>query len=109
MIFQWHVRLTPPSLVGERSAIANGNHSSRSVLGVLVEVTSQINDDIKFTQDNYKFFAVTYSPIGSIVGKVTILNAHQNTDPEGLGRCGYSIRSGDMVPFTVDSQGRLHC
>lgn len=74
---------------------------------VLVEVTSQNNEDVKFTQDDYKFFTVTYSPVGSIVGKVTILNAPQNSDPEGLGRCGYSIRSGDMVPFTIDSQGVL--
>nr|CDS34368.2 calsyntenin 3 [Hymenolepis microstoma] len=80
------------------------NYSER----VLVNINIRAEDELRFTDAIYNFPIPMYSSVGTICGKVTIM--HESSSPaieDKTRQCGYSLISGTMVPFTIDSHGKL--
>uniref|UniRef100_A0A5K3FJ60 Cadherin domain-containing protein n=1 Tax=Mesocestoides corti TaxID=53468 RepID=A0A5K3FJ60_MESCO len=77
------------------------NYSER----VLVQVNIRAEEQLRFAEPEYNFSVVTYSSVGAICGKVTVMHESFNHQIDGNNQCGYSLLAGDMVPFTVDSHG----
>lgn len=73
-----------------------------------MNVNIRAYEELRFTESIYNFSAVTYNSVGAICGKVTVTH-ESHTPPINLAghQCGYSLLTGDMVPFTVDSHGRI--
>ncbi|VDM27303.1 unnamed protein product [Hydatigera taeniaeformis] len=75
----------------------------------MVNVNIHAEEELRFTESIYNFSAVTYSNVGAICGKVTVMH-ETYAPPIALVdyQCGYSLLAGDMVPFTVDSHGKTN-
>lgn len=74
---------------------------------VLVNINIRAEEELRFTETVYNFSALMYSSVGSICGKVTVM--HESSTPaidDKNRQCGYSLLSGSMVPFTIDSHGK---
>ncbi|VUZ57102.1 unnamed protein product [Hymenolepis diminuta] len=78
------------------------NHSQ----SVLVNINIRAEEELRFTDAIYNFPIPMYSSAGSICGKVTVMHESSSPSVEDKTRqCGYSLVSGAMVPFTIDSHG----
>ncbi len=71
-----------------------------------MNVNVRAKEQLRFTKPTYDFSVVTYSGVGEICGKVTVVHESGNQQIGGHEHCGFSLPAGDMIPFIVDSHGK---